>query len=109
MGCRSHPDVLAIRSVPASSLGAGYTSIWLRNPEGLWVDIEPLACVSTLFRQRAGASHLGPDRALVARSVPDDHDREGAGRLVIFDADTRGRVRTVPRRLSTPRVWAVGS
>jgi hypothetical protein len=40
--------VLALRHFPASSLGPSYTSIWHRNPEGLWnfyTDIAPqLSC-----------------------------------------------------------------
>lgn len=44
----SSGHALALRRFPASSLGAGYTSVWHRNPAGEWVfyqDVEPqLAC-----------------------------------------------------------------
>src|SRR6185503_892179 len=29
--------VLAMRRFPASSIGAGYTSVWHRSPEGKWI------------------------------------------------------------------------
>ena len=41
-------DLLAMRRLPASSLGQGYTSVWHRDPQGRWTfysDVPPqLAC-----------------------------------------------------------------
>jgi hypothetical protein len=44
----SSGDILAMRPVPASSLGQGYTSVWHRDSQGRWTfysDVPPqLAC-----------------------------------------------------------------
>jgi hypothetical protein len=45
-------DVLALRHFPASSLGAGYTSVWHRDPDGRWVfcqDVPPHEGCSRYF------------------------------------------------------------
>jgi hypothetical protein len=45
-------DLLAMRRFPASSLGAGYTSVWHRSPEGQWTfwsDRPPLQACPRYF------------------------------------------------------------
>jgi hypothetical protein len=44
--------VLAMRRFPASSVGAGYTSVWHRDPDGGWTfyaDVEPLQACTRYF------------------------------------------------------------
>jgi hypothetical protein len=44
--------VLALRRFTASSIGPGYTAIWLRSPQGawsMWIDTEPMKACPRCF------------------------------------------------------------
>ena len=55
--------VLALRRFPASSLGAGYTSVWHRNPAGVWTfysTISPEQGCSRYFGAEIERNIVGP-------------------------------------------------
>jgi len=55
--------VLALRRFPASSLGAGYTSVWHRNPAGAWTfysTISPEQGCSRYFGAEIQRNIVGP-------------------------------------------------
>jgi hypothetical protein len=44
--------VLALRRFTASSIGPGYSAIWLRSPQGawsMWIDTEPMKACPRYF------------------------------------------------------------
>jgi hypothetical protein len=55
--------VLALRRFPATSIGPGYTSAWIRDPAGAWTfyaDVDPLASCSRYFGAALRESVLTP-------------------------------------------------
>src|SRR3990172_1211308 len=93
--CSGH--VLAMRRFTASSVGAGYTSVWHRDPGGAWTfyaDVDPLEACTRYFvgggsgvdgrdarAQRDGARHAGPPVEGPPRAVDDGGGRRAdAGR-----------------------------
>jgi hypothetical protein len=57
--------VLALRRFPASSIGPGYTSVWLRDPMGRWTfysDVNPHTSCSRYFADARSSVERGPIR-----------------------------------------------
>ena len=64
--------VLALRHFPASSVGPGYSSVWIRDPAGVWTmhsTTEPRDLLPPLLRQRPRIGVDGRDFHPVARRL----------------------------------------
>ncbi|MCG2622003.1 hypothetical protein LVY72_08740 [Arthrobacter sp. I2-34] len=69
----SSGHILALRRFPASSLGPGYTSVWLRNPAGTWamyVTVDPALSCPRYFGSAVGSTWVQP----ISITWRGDHD-----------------------------------
>ncbi|MET1065323.1 MAG: hypothetical protein ABWX85_10175 [Arthrobacter sp.] len=58
----SSGHILALRHFPASSIGPGYTSVWIRNPAGVWTmhgTIDPASSCPRYFGRALEAASTG--------------------------------------------------